>query len=382
MIRAGVLLILMVLSSFAAAATEDGVREVLARLSEEHGFPGATLAWTGSKGEVHTLAVGLADPDRNIPMTRDSRMLSASIGKSFVAAAVLTAVEQGKLNLDTPIREWLGERVWFGHLPNHDELTLRQLLTHTGGLPDHVYLPAFHEIFQESMGRQQPPSPDQLIALIGDAEPLFAPGEGWAYSDTGYLIAARVLEAATNQPWTGYVRRHFLKPLDLHDTTPANRRKLPRLATGITAMDNPLGLPRRTQDDQGRLAWHPAIEDAGGGFVTTTRDLARWGHALWSGRVLSEDSFQTMLDGAPVDPERPDVIYGLGVVIEATEEFGEARGHRGWIPGYVSSLRYFPEYDTAIALQINSDVGMMGEEQGFVGIEAKVTRALLQTNHN
>ncbi len=377
MIRVGLLIILAGLSGLAPGATEDQVRQVLSGLRERHDFPGATVAWAGPGNTAHTLAVGMADPATETPMSPDARMLAASIGKSFVAAAILRAAEEGKLDLDSPISTWLGSTEWFHRLPNHKTLTLRYLLTHTGGLPDHVYLPAFQTLFQRTLTSADAPDTQELINLILDTEPLFAPGTGWAYSDTGYLLAARVLETVTSQPWTDYVRIHFLKPLNLEATTPSDQRHLPRLATGIISADNPFGLPERTVDKEGLMLWHPGLEDAGGGFVTNAGDLARWGRALWSGRLHSGASFKAMMTGAPVSEDRPGVTYGPGVVIEPTEQYGEARGHRGWIPGYVSSLRYYPDYDIAIAIQINSDIGMMGQEGSFMEVETEITEAIL-----
>lgn len=378
MIRAWFFLALMIgLSGCSPDSTEDRVHRVLADLREQYAFPGATLAWAGPDATVRTLAVGMADPGSGTPMAPDSRMPAASIGKSFVAAAVLYARERGLLDLDAPVSTWLGDRPWFSRLPNHQHLTLRHLLTHTSGLPDHVYLPEFRALFQATRSQPESPGPETLIELILDADPLFDAGEGWAYSDTGYLVAARALEAVTKRPWTESVESWFLDPLALEATTPSNRRQFPGLVTGITTAGNPFGLPERTTDDKGRLAWDPAIEDAGGGFISTSGDLARWGRNLWSGERLSRDSFRAMMTGAPVDPDRPGVTYGLGVVIEQGGPYGETRGHRGWVPGYVSSLHYYPDYDIAIALQINSDVGMTGEKGNLIPIESAVTRAIL-----
>lgn len=377
MIRAALLIVLAGLSGLAPGATDESVRQVLTKLQERHGFPGATLAWAGPGNTAHTLAIGIADPATETPMSPDSRMLAASIGKSFVAAAILRAAEKDQLDLDSPISTWLDNRDWFHRLPNHETLTLRHLLTHTGGLPDHVYLPAFEALFQKSRTSAKAPDTQELIDLLLDTEPLFAPGTDWAYSDTGYLLAAEVLETVTSDSWTDYVRIHFLKPLNLDATIPSDQRFLAGLATGITNIENPFGLPEHTVDEQGRLLWHPAVEGAGGGFASTAGDLARWGRALWSGRLHSDTSFRAMMTGAPVSEDRPGVAYGLGVVIEPTEQFGEVRGHRGWIPGYVSSLRYYPDYDIAIAIQINSDIGMMGQEGSFVEVETAITKAIL-----
>jgi D-alanyl-D-alanine carboxypeptidase len=356
----------------------DALQAELDALRAEHGFPGATVGWIGAEGTVQTRTTGWSDPDARAPMTPDSRMLAASIGKSFVAAAVLALQADGALDLSEPLSVWLGDRPWFGRLPNHEALTLRHLLTHSGGLPDHVDLPAFRALFA-SLGPDHPaPGPERLIALILDTEPLFPAGEGWSYSDTGYLLAGLVIEAASGMPWTEVVRTRFLDPLALADTEPSDRRDLARLAVGFSVMGNAGGSPVRTLDADGRLVWHPAIEDAGGGFITTAADLARWGWYLWSGRAMAAAYLDEMLAAVPIAPDAPDRLYGLAVSIDRAGAFGEVRGHGGWIPGYVSSLRYYPARDVAIAIQINTDVGMLGPEGAVDGIESAVTTAILE----
>ena len=358
------------------AMAQDRVQDVLEALRAEHGFPGATVAWVAEKGEVQTRAGGFADPDAGIPMSPESRLLAASIGKSFVAAAALALQAEGALDLDGPASDWLGDRPWFARLPNHDTLTLRHLLTHSAGLPDHVDLPAFQGLFM-SIGPEDPaPAPEDLIALILDAAPLFSAGEGWAYSDTGYLLAGLVIEAAADRPWTEEVQDRFLLPLGLDDTEPSDRRDLDHLVVGFTAMGGPSAPLMRTLDADARMVWHPGIEGAGGGFVTTAADLARWGQILWSGRALEAPYLDEMLDG--VEMGSPGRSYGLGVGIDRSGELGEVRGHGGWIPGYVSSLRYYSARDVAIAIQINTDAGMLGPQGAFDGIEEAVTAAILQ----
>ena len=353
------------------ALAEDPVQEVLEALRTEHGFPGASVAWTGADEAVETRATGWAHPDAEVPMTPDSRVLAASIGKSFVAAAALALQAEGRLDLDARVSDWLGERPWFDRLPNHASLTLRHLLTHSGGLQDHVDLPTFQALFL-SVGPDDPaPTPEDLIGLILDNEPLFPAGAGWAYSDTGYLLVSLVIEASAGQPWTEVVRDRFLLPLGLADTEPSDRRFLDRLAVGQTEMAGP---PMRTLDAEGRLVFHPGIEGAGGGFVTTAADLARWGRLLWSGRAMEASYLDEMLSG--VETGAPGRSYGLGVGIDRTGT-DEVRGHGGWIPGYVGSLRYYPAQDVAIAIQINSDVGMLGPGGAFDAIERAISAEIL-----
>ena len=350
----------------------DRLQDILDALRAEHAFPGASVAWTGPDGALQERTTGFADPDAGLPMTSDSRMLAASIGKSFVAAAALALQAEGRLDLDARVSDWLGAPGWFERLPNHDRLTMRQLLTHSGGLPDHVGLPSFQAVFL-TVGPDDPaPEPEDLIALILDAAPLFPAGQGWAYSDTGYLLAGLVIEAAAGQPWAEVVRDQFLLPLDLADTEPSDRRTLDRLATGFTAMAGPV---MRTLDLEGRMVFHPGIEGAGGGFVTTAADLARWGRLLWSGRAMELPYLDEMLQG--IETGTPGRSYGLAVGIDLTGS-DEIRGHGGWIPGYVGSLRYHPSQDTAIAIQINTDIGMLGAEGAFETIERAIHDAILE----
>lgn len=368
-------LLVVALILWATLAAADPVQETLDALRASHGFPGATVAWADDAG-LQARATGWADPDDRAPMRPGTRMLAASIGKSFTAAAALSLQAEGALDLDAPLGRWLGDRAWFSRLPNHDALTLRHLLNHSGGLPDHVHLPAFAELFAATRASARPPDPEALIALVLDSEPLFAPGEGWAYSDTGYLLAALAIEEATGRPWTALVGHRFLAPLDLASTEPSDRRRLRNLAVGIADAGAGLDLPRRTLGTDGALVWHPGIEGAGGGFVSTAGDLARWGRALWSGRAMQTAYLDEMLDGVPTGA--PEVTYGLGVSVRAGGPFGEVRGHGGWIPGYVASLRYYPARDTAIAVMVNTDVGMLGDDGAFPVIEADLTRAILE----
>ena len=366
----GAFAISVTLMSRAVAA--DPVQEVMDALHADHGFPGASVAWAGADGAVQTRVTGWADPDAWVPMTPESRMLAASIGKSFVVGVALALQAEGWLDLDAPVSDWLGERSWFDRLPNHDSLSLRQLLSHSSGLPDHVDLPDFQALFL-SIGHYDPaPPPEDLVGLILDTEPLFPAGAGWAYSDTGYLLAGLVIEAAAGQPWTEVVRDWFLLPLDLADTEPSDRRTLDRLATGFTAMAGPV---MRTLDAEGQLVFHPGIEGAGGGFVTTAADLARWGRVLWSGRAMDQFYLDEMLQG--IETGTPGRSYGLAVGIDLTG-LDEILGHGGWIPGYVGSLRYHPAQDTAIAIQINTDIGMLGAEGAFDAIERAIHDVILE----
>jgi len=323
-------------------------------------WPGMTAAAVFPDARPVAAASGLSDPATGTPMTTDSRMLAASIGKTFVAATVVALAEEGRLALDQPLAEWLADREWFDRLPNAHGMTIRHLLSHQSGLPDHVHAEAFRSAWS---GGRAALAPEMLIGFVLDQSPEFSPGEGWAYSDTGYLLLGLVIEQATGRSYEHEVGSRFLAPLRLRDTGPSNTVKIENLATGLVSESSGLDLPRRTTGEDGTMLWNPGIEWTGGGLYSTSSDLARWGRALFTGRAIPMRGVDAMTAGVSTSGADPAYQYGLGVAIWTESPWGRSYGHRGWIPGYVSSLRYFPEHGVAIAFQVNTDIGVIAEER-------------------
>jgi D-alanyl-D-alanine carboxypeptidase len=317
-------------------------------------------------GTVVTAATGLADVEFARGMTPDTPMLAASIGKTFVAATVLALESEGRLRQADLLADHLGDRPWFEDLPNAETITLGHLLRHIAGLPDHVHLPEFQAAWTRIAGGEGAFSPEDLVGFVIGQEPLFEAGTGWAYSDTGYVLLGLVIEAVTGRLYHEVVTERFLAPLALTGTFPSDRRNLPGLAVGYTVPGNPFGLPARTADADGRLLWDPAVEWTGGGLASTSQDLARWGHLLFGGEALADPYLDRMLDGAPVAPDTPGILYGAGVAIYADTPRGPVYGHGGWIPGYVSSLRHYADHGITVAFQINTDVGFLDDKIDLV----------------
>lgn len=129
--------------SVAQAGLAEQFQATLDGLRAEHGFPGATASYVLADGSTGVAAMGFADLERHTAMTAHSRMLAASIGKTFVGATTLALAREGRLDLDAPLSLHLSGRPWFTRLPNHASITLRHLLNHTSGLTDHVHATAF-----------------------------------------------------------------------------------------------------------------------------------------------------------------------------------------------------------------------------------------------
>ncbi len=312
-------------------------------------FPGATLAVAMPDGRVVAVASGLADTARGVPLRVTDRLLSGSVGKTYVAAVAMQLVHEGKLDLDAPISRWLGAAPWFSRLPNASTITVRQLMNHTSGLVRYEFDPRATAVLREQPMKAW--TPEERLSYLLDTAAPFAAGQGWDYSDTNYIVLAMILERITGRPYYDELRRRILEPLRLTNTIPSDRPDLPGLANGYAGPKNDLGGYDASLDASGRLRVNPQFEWTGGGIASTTADLARWGKLLYEGKAFDPSLLPRMLDGVPSKLGR-DVKYGLGVMTRPTA-LGPAWGHSGFFPGYATELLYFPDLKVAAAIQVN-----------------------------
>lgn len=331
-----------------APATPETLQRTLDQLRERSGAPGVSAGIVLEDGTVIGIASGLADTATREPMRPSSLLLQGSVGKTYVAAVALQLVQEGRLDLDAKVAVYLGDEPWFAQLPNHADVTVRQLMNHTSGIVRYE----FDERFIADL-RAQPDRvwrPEEQIAYLSGSEPPFAAGAGWDYSDTNYLILGVIIERLTGNTYYAEMRRRVLQPLALTGTVPSDRRRIPGLVQGYAGADNPFGPDAMLAD--GVFAFNPQFEWTGGGIASTAADLARWGKALYEGRAFEPSLLATMLDGVPARLG-PNARYGLGVIIRPTA-LGESWGHSGYFPGYLTELAYFPEHRVAVAVQVNS----------------------------
>ncbi|MCF7837377.1 MAG: beta-lactamase family protein [Candidatus Marinimicrobia bacterium] len=356
---------------------EDALRAELETLRRELDFPGATAAFVLRDGTFGEVAVGLADRETGDPMTPRHGLLAASIGKTFVSAVALALAAENRLNLEAPISHWLGQAPWFSRLPQGASITVRHLLTHRAGVPDHVHQADFRAALQRRWRTDAPPfTAEELIGFVLDQPGACPPGAGWAYSDTGYVLLGLILEEVCGRPLYSEVTARFLEPLRLTRTRPSNQRLLPELAPGYTNTRNPFDFPVKSTDERGHLRWHPGIENFGGGWVSNAGDLARWGAALYAGEALPGAAREELHRTFPITNEPAAPRYGHGVSHYPEGPLGPTWGHGGWIPGYVSSLRHYSRHGLTVAFQINTDA-VASATNWLTEMELRLAHALL-----
>lgn len=309
--------------------------------------PGAQAAVVLPDGACLPLQTGVADRDTGTPMPADGRLLAGSTGKTFFAALALQLVREGALRLDEAVALRLGDEPWFHRLPNARALTARHLLQHTSGLSRYEFDPAFVRALVARPDHRF--TPVEQLAFVLDQQPRFAAGEGFEYADTNYVLLGLLLERVTGRSCYDEITRRFLLPLGLGDTVPAVGRRIPGLLPSYAGAGNPFG-GRDAMLQDGALPFDPGFEGAGGGFATSARDLARWAAALYGGDVLA-GLLEQAVAGRPA-PLGRGTRYGLGVIVDDTP-LGPAWGHRGFFPGSMSELRWFPRQRLAVAVLVN-----------------------------
>jgi D-alanyl-D-alanine carboxypeptidase len=238
----------------------------------------------------------------------DAPHLVYSVTKSFIAAAYLRLADAGRLGLDDPLRRWIDD----ARLP---EATLRQLLDHTSGIPDYGRLPEYHAAVRARPG--EPWSDEELLDRALALGLDFAPGGGWAYSNTGYLLLRRILDGLGGlEP--------LLAELELRQTCVAREPDdLRTLAPGVSET--------LAGDVRGR--YHPGWVGHRT-LVSTCRELHRfWTWAATT--VLAEPA-----TFVPIGFDAPGFVrpaYGLGVMADPGASPGPVIGHGGGGPGYAAA---------------------------------------------
>ena len=324
----------------AIAATLQATIETLRKRGN---FPGISAAvvfpdgslWTGQSG-VGVLSTGAA-------LTADTIFSVGSISKTFTAALALRLAEKGTIGLDDRLSRWVPT------FPNAAHITLRELLNHTSGIRD-FFEPEIYKYIGANHDKTW--TPEQVLAKIG--RPYFAPGKGYHYSSSNYLLLGMALEKAAGQPLATLIRTEFLDPLGLGHTffqgqesvggTPAHGYLVPPSA------------PKDVSVGQTMLPYVSVATASGaaGGFVSTASDIARWASALYGGQVLEPASLAAMTNLSATKPYHPTFAYGLGV--EQLPVDGHlAWGHRGHLDGFWSTMAYLPDVHLTVSITVNAD---------------------------
>ncbi|MGA6164439.1 serine hydrolase domain-containing protein [Amycolatopsis magusensis] len=314
-----------------------GTQEVLDRYRAKAG-PGAAI-FAGDRAASWNLSSGTANiGSPNLPIRPADHFRAASQTKTFTAAVVLQLVDEGVVQLDAPIEQYL-PGVVTGNGYDGTEITVRQILQQTSGIaspPITAYV--------------KPTNPDGTFTLrdlvrIGlGTPPLFEPGTSWAYSNVNYHIAGLLIEQLTGEPAAEAITSRIIGPLGLAETrfpAPGDKSLETPYVPGYTGgrvgpfffwTETTFGIPVVLEIDIASLA------STAGAVLSTMEDLAKFYRALFDGQVVSAGSLAEMRRTVPIPGGLPGYGYGLALVRQPLSCGGNAWGHPGDLATGHSSL--------------------------------------------
>ncbi|MFJ2259589.1 serine hydrolase domain-containing protein [Streptomyces sp. NPDC087844] len=299
----------------------------------ETGTVGVVARSTDPRGARYATG-GVADQATQAAVRPGDKFRIASAGKTFVATVILQLVGEGRLSLDDTVEHWLPGAV-SGHGNDGGAITVRQLLQHTSGLFDYTAdFPEFASKAGYQADRYRTWTPEQLVAVAMRYAPEFAPGEGWSYSNTNYIVAGMIIQKVTGHTWNEEVTRRLIRPLGLRDTlAPTTDSRIPgRHLRGYSSFEEAGPAIDITE-------LNVSAGGAAGAMISTTADLSRFYQALLGGRLLRPAELTAMKTTVPapeLEPGWPGVRYGLGLMKVPLSCGGAYYSHGGNLPGYTT----------------------------------------------
>ncbi len=317
---------------------------------------GAILYVDGARRGVWVGAVGLGNIEESVPLEISDRFRAGSIMKPFVALVILQLLEEGKLSLEDTMPDVLPQAVSSKFL-NSEKITIRMLLNHTSGIAEFLNGTGVFEEIVANPARVW--RDDEWFDSAAAQDPFFAPGEGWAYSNTDYVLLGQVIEQATGQPWREAIRKRILAPLQLDMTLlpePGDTSISGNYAHGYMNLDGQV---------MDVTAFDPSMAGASGGsaLVTSVKDLARFLKAIVTGELLQSRALSSEMQQFVDAPDIGGAVgYGLGLQLFEWPGGVKAIGHGGGTAGYRSLAVYLPEHGITIVTMQNdmeSDLGQI-----------------------
>lgn len=324
--------------------------------------PGAAVAVVVDGRPVLQAGYGSADLAGSSPLDVNAQFYIYSITKTLTAIATLQLAEQGRVELDDSIQTYLPK------LGLPEPVTIRQLLNHTGGIPDYGGMPEYHKAVRANP--DQPWTSAEFLERTLAEGLAYEPGQGWGYSNIGYLILKLLLQRVYGQPLRDILRDAIFAPLGLQRTFVAESLTdaamlTPGYSTFFAPGDEPSDVAPR---------YHPGWVSHGV-VVSTAPEVARLVEAMFECQLVRATSLAAMLEPVDVPDSHPlfsQPAYGLGLMIDAASPFGVVAGHGGGGPGYSAGAIHLSNVNgqrvTSVALA-NSDRGDLGLRLAFALVE-------------
>ncbi|MDH2429364.1 serine hydrolase [Sphaerisporangium sp. TRM90804] len=318
--------------------TGAAMREYLRVLAASKEFTGSALVVRRGKVLVR-FAAGEADEAKHIPNRPDTVFRIASVTKQFTSMMVLKLRDRGLLGLDDRVCPYLVPAYIATCPPAWRPITIREILTHTSGIPDIQGLPDFY------LELPLPTTTRRLIQRFVNLPLDFEPGTSWKYSNSGYILAGAIIQRVTHKPYGAVLRKLITGPLDLEHTGYSRGDPPPGYAKGYYTLGSP------APPINGSQAFSAT------GIYSNADDLVDWDRSFGAYEVAPPATVrQAFTPQAPCPStgclNLPSSAYAFGWLVYRLNGH-RLRYHPGLLPGYAASNMYLPDDDIAVVVLSN-----------------------------
>jgi CubicO group peptidase (beta-lactamase class C family) len=316
------------------AAMQTRVDSIAAQVLQSTGVPSASVGIVKDGKIAYLKAYGDARLHPAVAATPSMRYSIGSISKQFTAAAILLLQQQGKLSLDDPVSRW------FPELTDANQVTVRELLSHTSGYQD--YYPEDYTMPPMLL----PTTADAILAKWGERPLDFPPGTQWQYSNTNFVIAGKIVEKASGVPLMRFLQENIFTPL--HMTSVANTDVASLGDTDAQGYYRHALGPLRVALKEG-----PGWMFAAGELAMPVHDLLLWNISQMDRSLLAPQSYDEMFQEVKLK-DGQGTHYGLGVFLGSRDKH-PFFSHSGEVSGFVSDDVVLPQDKIAVAVLTNED---------------------------
>lgn len=324
----------------------DKLDSLFTKNYEDKIFNGNVLI--AEKGKIiFQKSFGVADYETKRLLNNTTIFELASVSKQFTAMGVVLLEKQGKLKYDDPISKFIPELFFYKNI------TVRNLLNHTGGLPDYIGL------FQKNWDKSKFATNKDIVTEFAKYKPEinFQPNEKYEYSNTGYALLGYIIEKASGQSFGDYLEANIFKPLGMKNTLVYRSRFQPKVIENYAKgfIENDFGFII-SPDALGKSFLSYYLDGiVGDGMVnSTTEDLLEWDRSLYTDKLVNKKDKTIIFQGTKLNNGKM-TDYGFGWQIAEEKEYGKAVAHSGGWAGYTTYIERNLSKDQTIIILQNID---------------------------
>jgi CubicO group peptidase (beta-lactamase class C family) len=321
------------------------IDQLLSKYKEYGQFNGSALVSEHGK-IILKKGYGEANMEWNIPNQPDTKFRLGSISKQFTALLIVKLAEEGKLKLDVPITTYLPDYP----KANGDKITIHHLLTHSSGIPNYTSFPNF---FKDNS--RNPYSPADFVKTFSSMPLEFTPGEKFNYSNSGYFLLGYIIEKTTGKSYEQYLQEVILTPLKMVNTGYDH--------SDIILKNRAAGYEKKGKNITNTSYIDMSIPYAAGSLYSTVEDLYLWDQALYTNKLLSAASMESLFK--PYISAGGNDFYGYGWFMEEAENGDKGKlkiiEHGGGINGFNTVISRVPADKNLVVLLNNTGGTVLSE---------------------